>query len=174
MCAVTALLQNPFDRESLILIEPEVIAAMREYRQLSPQDQEAGGILIGYRRGMHLHIVESTKPMPSDERSRYEFNRVDPHHARYAEARWRASNSRLDFAGEWHTHAQRRPAPSALDQSEWKRVLALADRSLVFAIVGTEQDWVGVGRLRRIREARYPHPVHNARETETPTSSPNP
>lgn len=151
---MTLLLRNPSARNSFILIENDVIATVRQYRQVSAADPEAGGILIGYRRGAHIHIVEATTPAPEDARSRYEFNRIDQYHARHAKQRWLSSRGKLDCVGEWHTHPQARPQPSGLDLAEWRRVLALANGTRVFAIVGVKSDWIGVGHGHSVQRVQ--------------------
>src|SRR5688572_27944829 len=114
---VDTLLPNPARRGSFVLIERDVLAALHQFRQRSPNDDEAGGILIGYRRHQHLRVVEFTVPARHDIRSRYEFNRIDPYHASHARKRWRASSGKLDCVGEWHTHPESAPQPSGIDRA---------------------------------------------------------
>ena len=137
---------------SFILIEHDVLLALHQFRQRSYNDDEAGGILIGYRRREHLHAVEFTVPAPQDIRSRYEFNRIDPHHADHARKRWKTSGDKLDCIGEWHTHPEAVPAPSGLDRAEWTKALSRTNRPMVFVIVGLQTDWIGVGDSRGLQE----------------------
>jgi integrative and conjugative element protein (TIGR02256 family) len=150
---MSTLFANPMLRGSLVLIEPVVLTALHNCRQLSHDDAESGGILIGYRRQQHLHVVEFTMPCSGDRRSRYEFERCDPHHARYAHERWRITRRKLDCLGEWHTHPEDDPRPSSLDMSEWLRVLSNVDQARVFLIVGLRRDWVGVGHRKQVSGA---------------------
>lgn len=145
---LATLLVNPMQKGSFILIEPDVLHTLHGFRQRSSDDNEAGGILIGYRRQQHIHVVEFTTPEPRDVRSRCEFDRVDPYHANRARKRWRESRKKLDCIGEWHTHPEKVPAPSGLDRAEWKRVVSATSLPMVFAIVGLEADWIGVGKRR--------------------------
>lgn len=151
---MSPLFANPISRGSFVLIEPGVLAALHNCRQLLHDDTEAGGTLIGYRRQQHLHVVEFTTPAPVDRRSRCEFERCDPRHARYARMRWRKSRKKLDCLGEWHTHPEDYPHPSSVDMSEWRRVLSKVDHARVFVIVGLRRDWVGVGHRKRVNVAR--------------------
>lgn len=56
--------------ERLVYFAPEVIAVFGQYVQ-GDQDAEAGGILLGHVRGIHLEILEATVPTPKDRRLKY-------------------------------------------------------------------------------------------------------
>lgn len=150
---IDLLYANPLQNGSYVLIEGEVVTALHEFRQLSAHHCEAGGILIGYRRQQHLHVVEFTTPAAGDRRARYEFDRRDPYHARWALERWRKSHAKLDCVGEWHTHPEEVPSPSNLDRSEWRGVLSRIEQMRLFLIVGLSADWLGVGQRRRLSPA---------------------
>jgi integrative and conjugative element protein (TIGR02256 family) len=150
---VDALFSNPLHVDSRILVEPEVWAGLRAFRQVSPVDDEAGGILLGYRRPPHLHVVEFTTPAPKDRRSRYEFDRRDPYHQACARRLWKASTGKIDCLGEWHTHPENDPSPSRTDTSEWFRVLSVNPQARVFVIIGLAGDWVGLGLADRLERA---------------------
>jgi integrative and conjugative element protein (TIGR02256 family) len=154
MRALAMLLANPLQTDSRVLIESDVVDALHAYRQFSVDESESGGILLGYRRLPHMHVVEFTTPAARDRQSRYEFERCDPYHAEHAHARWKVSRGMLDCLGDWHSHPEEDPRPSGLDRSEWRRVLSSVDHMRVFLIVGLRRDWVGVGRGRRLRQAR--------------------
>jgi integrative and conjugative element protein (TIGR02256 family) len=110
------LLRNPFDEKTAeVLIEDYVIDVINPYKQLKARAREAGGILLGYRRGAHMHIVAATIPGPLDTRNRASFWRRDPSHQTKALVEWRRSNSTMDYLGEWHTHPEVQPSPSGVD-----------------------------------------------------------
>jgi len=150
--ALAAIFSNPLRRGSRILFEGHVINGLHAHRQLHMHDPEAGSIFLGYRRPPHLHVVEFTSPSTMDERSRYSFFRCDPFHAQFAHKRWNATAGMMDFLGEWHTHPQSDPAPSALDLIEWRRILKTIPDSRVFLIVGQLTDWIGIGSGGRIHD----------------------
>ena len=159
------LREQPFGHrpEARVLIEDDVLQCIFRYRQVSARAIEAGGILLGYRRGEHLHVVEATAPAKGDHRDRYGFTRNDPTHQRRATIAWKRSGGTLDYTGEWHTHPQRQPRPSGLDQAEWRKLCLLKREPMVFVIMGTEAVWVGVGLLRQLRIANE---VDADRQTE--------
>jgi integrative and conjugative element protein (TIGR02256 family) len=137
---------HPFEATARILIEPAVLDIILGFKQDAIVKTEAGGILLGFRRGHHLHIVEATTPQPADRRSLFGFFRRDRHHQGVAVRRWKESNATVDYLGEWHTHPEIRPAPSSLDMSEWKQICRREPSPMVFVIVGMDGlFWVGVG-----------------------------
>ena len=148
------LLKHPFyEATAEVLIEDSVIELINPHRQLKPRAKEAGGILLGYRRGAHIHIVAATVPGLRDRRSRVAFWRRDPSHQARALEEWRRSNSTMDYIGEWHTHPEVRPSPSGVDFSEWRAICVSREEMMVFMILGTDQIWIGIGHCQEIREA---------------------
>jgi len=123
----------------LVLIEEEVVDSLDRWRQNGSQ-AEAGGILIGYRRPPHLHVITCTTPFAKDRRSRFEFLRRDPQHALIARQYWHETDGQAYYLGDWHTHPVAIPSPSAVDHKEWKKLIKsrLGPR-LLFVIVGKSQ-----------------------------------
>ena len=146
------LFDHAFHDGGLILFELSVLNAIAPFRQCSSRSPEAGGILIGYRRGDHLHIVDATVPGPNDTGTRVSFRREDLSHQRRASARWRDSNGYLDYIGEWHTHPELSPSPSGTDRRAWQEIVARRPSEVfVFVIMGIEDGiWVGCGRDHRL------------------------
>jgi len=136
----------------LILIESEVMTTLGRYRQRSSNACEAGGILLGHRRGVHLHITEATEPTEHDIRTRTSFVRSQKVHQEVALEKWRVSEGTVDYLGEWHTHPELDPQPSSIDRREWKAICKLrGSLAMVFIIAGTTSDtWFGVGRATAI------------------------
>lgn len=131
-------------------MELEVVERLVPFRQHHSHAPEAGGILIGYRRGEHLHVVDATTPGARDRRSRYEFQRKDPIHQYTALALWKRSQHTLDYLGEWHTHPQAHPTPSCIDTGEWAKIMCDRRVPMIFAVLGLETWWIGVGRDGRV------------------------
>lgn len=145
---------NSTDNCGEILIEPSVVELIRGYCQQKSNMPESGGILLGYRRGNHLHIVVATTPQPNDRRTRFRFYRRDPYHQEVAISQWDMSGNTLDYIGEWHTHPEPYPMPSSLDISEWIKICCARKTNMVFLIAGWTGDfWLGVGRGQHIAKA---------------------
>jgi integrative and conjugative element protein (TIGR02256 family) len=154
MLGVPMILKNPWTLNAFILVEDEVINIVEQHAQKSGTSLEAGGILLGYRRGKHLHITSATEPASNDKRSRFRFERdIEPHQG-IARQHWLSSNQKIDYLGEWHTHPETNPSPSQLDMTEWRKVLESSRNIFAFLIVGSERKhWLGAGRQAVVRQA---------------------
>lgn len=131
-----------------VLIELAVMMKLAAYRQDNALKPEAGGILLGFRRDPHIHVVDATVPGSRDRALRTRFWRSAESHQRIARERWLSSGHTLDYVGEWHTHPQLSPSPSVIDTSEWRRISTLrGEEQMLFLILGMEQDdWLGISQ----------------------------
>ena len=145
---------HPFSASGMLLVEESVLARLHAFRQDAPHKLEAGGILLGYRRGAHVHVSDATVPSSQDTRARTRFHRAAQHHQAVALAQWRASEGLLDYVGEWHTHPEAMPQPSPIDLTQWRIIHGLTHRQpMVFIIVGNHDvDWYGAGHRGRLVE----------------------
>lgn len=126
------------DYDRLLHLKPGVLEVFRRHIQLVETDCEAGGLLLGTVHGKHLIIEQATTPTPRDRRFRVLFERMPFGHAAIASALWAQSSGRVRYVGEWHTHPQNYPTPSALDRSECERLSRKRSdgRPLLAVIVG--------------------------------------
>lgn len=108
------------------------------YVQSSDTDREAGGILLGSVHGAHMLVEQATSPTKWDKRFRYLFERMPFGHHAISHALWTASYGTVRYLGEWHTHPEDYPHPSAIDRSEWRRLSARRrdERPMLAVIVG--------------------------------------
>ncbi|MFO6419234.1 Mov34/MPN/PAD-1 family protein [Hylemonella sp. W303a] len=137
--------------KGVVLIEAEALVLMDNFRQNTAEKPESGGILLGYRRGPHLHVTAATAPQAADRSSRYLFQRSSSHHQEIAIQQWNASGGTMDYLGEWHTHPQQKPSPSTIDLNEWIKLSGKKNFPLVFVIMGWTGDiWVGFSDDRKI------------------------
>jgi len=126
------------DRRRLVVLSPDVIATLTRYRQRFFWQTEAGGILLGRRRGSHIEVVLATVPTQNDRRSTFRFQREAWGHAQVAAHAWVQTGGTTDYIGEWHTHPQREPVPSSIDREEWHKLAVLRpDVPFVALVVGT-------------------------------------
>lgn len=148
------ILSNPMHDQGSILIEQSVISLIQRCSQKQDGWLESGGILLGYRRGAHLHIVDATTPLPEDLRLRSRFFRRDSGHQEFATKQWELSNNTMDYIGEWHSHSELEPTPSPIDKSEWRKICIDRQADMMFLIAGWSGDfWVGVGQRRHVKQA---------------------
>lgn len=126
------------DKRRLVVFAPDVLQLFKQHRQRFACQTEAGGILLGHRRGRNLEVVLATPPMHKDLRSSFLFERKPDGHAEVALQAWLAANGTVDYLGEWHTHPQRTPEPSVMDRIEWRKLgNAYPRKVLLTVVVGT-------------------------------------
>lgn len=82
-----------------VLVEAEPLALMDRHWQDSTSKPESGGILLGYRRGAHLHVTMATAPQASDRGWRYLFKRSARHHQEIALHQWNESSEEDRLSG---------------------------------------------------------------------------
>lgn len=145
------ILRRP-DDDGFVLIEERVLQVLGRQRQLHQGAPEAGGILLGYRRGSHLHVTEASAPVAPDHASRTRFFRSAAPHQQAALMRWRESGGTMDYLGEWHTHPEHSPSPSTIDMVGWQRICSKRKTPMLFVIAGTQDRlWIGVGTTTGLR-----------------------
>lgn len=54
--------------KALVHVDDEVLKLLFDYRQIDFGAPEAGGVFLGYRRGVHLHVTHATGPGKVDIR----------------------------------------------------------------------------------------------------------
>lgn len=133
------------DDPSRVLIPSAIVDQLNQFQQTELQNLEAGGLLLGLRRGPHIEVVRITSPLPEDIRTRTSFHRRDRGHFELADRVWMDSQYTVGYVGEWHTHPEPLPIPSAIDKAEWRRVMRIEKRSTIFLVVGTRNWFVGRG-----------------------------
>jgi integrative and conjugative element protein (TIGR02256 family) len=126
----------------LVVIEPIVVDKLLSYRQMSPLAVEAGGVLIGERRGGHIVICDISEPGPGDHQTRYCVNRKGPHHQQKVMTAFKSSNGHFQYIGEWHTHPEDIPSPSSIDVNSWRGSIQ-TPHSMVVMIIGRRNIWIG-------------------------------
>lgn len=106
------MLEYKLSDESNLVISDEVIAHLLKHRQLRIWSREAGGQLFATFDGPDVTVRKVTGPRRTDRRGRrhYEPDRA----AENAEIK-KMHTDGLHFIGDWHTHPEGRPKPSALD-----------------------------------------------------------
>lgn len=128
-------------RQRLIILE-HALQQMHAFAQHRWWNSEAGGILLG-RHLLESHDVvvdEVSTPQDTDRRSRFSFFRSRKHE-QVARQRWFEEHGTSAYLGLWHTHPQRDPMPSDVDEHDWQQAVANdtyeGDR-LFFPIIGTQ------------------------------------
>jgi integrative and conjugative element protein (TIGR02256 family) len=135
----------------LATVADEVVRRIRRFTAPPESDLEAGGILLGCRRGPHVEVLDCTEPMRLDRRTRYSFVRRDPGHQRAALAAWNTSGRTVNFVGEWHTHPEETPSPSRIDRNTWADVMRHREaEAQIFMIAGHSAFYCALGLQGRL------------------------
>jgi len=137
-----------------VVIMWEVVQLLNSYRQLNHDCTEAGGVLIGERRGQHIVVTHLSEPGQGDIRSRTRIERKGEHHQLKVDELFKQSDGFLVYLGEWHTHPEDLPQPSSTDIYSWLEGLN-GKESMVMLIVGREGVWLGkkIGsEINRLKE----------------------
>lgn len=126
------------DKRVLLSLSATVTDVFMRHVQIAQSDCETGGLLLGTVHGANLLIVEATTHTSQDKRFRFFFERSPFGHQDVAQARWNDSGGTVRYLGEWHTHPEDHPHPSALDQLEWRKLATQRKdkRPLLALIVG--------------------------------------
>ncbi|MGR5278889.1 Mov34/MPN/PAD-1 family protein [Vibrio rotiferianus] len=130
------------DGDILVRIGEDVIKVLEAHRQVTFDQPESGGILIGEYRGPHLNVIKATTPNKGDIQSRFRFFRRSKKHQLIASKIWKESNETQTFIGDWHTHAEDHPSPSLIDITDWKK--KLSNRKMIVVIQGRVSRWYGI------------------------------
>lgn len=133
----------------------EVLLHVSAHRQTKLWHREAGGLLFARIEGASITIEDITGPRRDDRRSRcsYEGDREAEQEEIYNRHRLG-----LEYVGDWHTHPQRRPKPSGIDDRTMSSRVQESRHQLlgfVFVIVGTDKFPAGLTVLVHDGFKRY-------------------
>jgi integrative and conjugative element protein (TIGR02256 family) len=146
------------DQHSLpatVLLTTRLVESVTSHLKQYGHGKERGGILLGFRRGPHLHINEATFPMRWDIGTKFAFRRSAIGHGEIALRRWRQSNRTIDWVGEWHSHPEGIPSPSSIDIRSWGEITRDRAAPMAFMIIGWERGWLGLCVPNRDAPIRY-------------------
>lgn len=126
------------DKKTLLNFSQSVMNTFFQHIQAKNTDLEAGGLLLGSVHGTHMLIKEATVPTDQDNQLLHLFERMPHGHNKIAAERWKTSKGKTRYLGEWHTHPEDHPTPSALDRKEWNQLAEkrLDGRPLLTVIIG--------------------------------------
>lgn len=127
-----------------LLIRQAVLAHVGRYRQKSFWSREAGGQLFGRVEDDVWTVDQATGPRTTDFRSRFSFRAN-----RYAEQREieERFTTGLHYLGDWHTHPEHDPQPSATDIESMQEMVAASRHELpgfLMLIVGIDGLWMSM------------------------------
>jgi integrative and conjugative element protein (TIGR02256 family) len=114
---------------------------LMDSRQLQASSAETGGVMLGRLIVGTADIVvdEVIGPLAEDRRSRFTFFRPKKQTQQIVDQAWYSSCGTKIYLGDWHTHPEDIPNPSAQDLRNWKQICEAAvfeQESLLFLIAG--------------------------------------
>lgn len=126
---------------AMVKISGGALRVLNRFRQLLPNQTEAGGMLLGRLIDGTEDVVvdEVTVPVARDRRHRFSFFREKDTAQKHVVNVWEKSSHTRNYLGEWHSHPEDDPSPSGPDLSNWRRIVResqFEQGSLVFLIVG--------------------------------------
>jgi len=123
----------------------DAAAQLAASRQIDTKSAEAGGMLLGriLLDCDDVIIDRITQPHARDRSTRFQFFRRRKAAQLKVNMAWSGSKGTCVYLGEWHTHPEANPTPSAtVDRPDWFRIVSEAvfeQDFLLFAIVGLEK-----------------------------------
>jgi integrative and conjugative element protein (TIGR02256 family) len=112
--------------QRLVFTQP-VLECFVKYRQTRWWHREAGGQLFARIALPEILVVEATGPRQSDWRTRYSY--IPNRRAEQREIDERHPRG-LHFIGDWHTHPEDLPVPSARDEESMREVFVESQHAL--------------------------------------------
>lgn len=123
---------------------PEALAAMLRHRQTGWLSKEAGGQMFARLSPTRWRIEVTTGPRRGDQRGRFHFW---PDRKAEQEEINRFFEQGLEFVGDWHTHPEEVPRPSASDIVSAENIVRESTHHLpgiLMCIVGRRQPPAGL------------------------------
>ncbi|WP_390902658.1 Mov34/MPN/PAD-1 family protein [Sphingomonas oryzagri] len=135
-----------------LLFDRTVRASLIRFHARATHRLESGGLLLGYRKGSDLHVVDATFPSRWDRATRTMFHRSAIDHRRKAFKAWRTSSGTIDWIGEWHTHPGGTARPSSIDLRSWATITIRRRAPMVFMILDDQGQYLGLQTDRTLRQ----------------------
>ncbi len=143
--------------EKTIVLSSEVKEKFEQYRIKLPR-KESGGILLGQLCINDCIIVnEITEPSQMDNAGYFFFERDKTTAQKIIKERWKRSDGKQIYLGEWHTHNEPNPKPSRQDK---KMIFYLLQASkmeidfLITIIVGINSYYVGLQTNKELQSLK--------------------
>ncbi|MFD1378123.1 Mov34/MPN/PAD-1 family protein [Fodinicurvata halophila] len=137
ICGVISYRIGDTGRE--LVITEAVLDHVGRHRQYKPSPSEAGGQLFARFEGLKISVERATGPRPSDRRSLFVFS---PNRLAERSEIVHLFKVGLHYVGDWHTHPEPHPQPSATDISSFQDMFQQSRHrlaSFVMIIVGKSE-----------------------------------
>lgn len=136
-------LKVPHSNQVLVICDA-ALEVFVNARQISSSAKETGGLLFAEISTAAVRIVKATRAEKRASVSRFTF--VPTLRAKRSAIK-REFRSGLHFVGEWHTHPERDPTPSSLDNFSMQDSFVRSEHELdgfVMVVVGNRREALSV------------------------------
>lgn len=125
--------------------------------------KEVGGILVGWREGADVIVVQDLLLVPHDSPSHFRYDRDHPPADELLQQHLaQAANPHLGYVGEWHSHPAPQP-PSNMDLSTIRSIAARLAQPIALIVLMAHRDGNSIEPVARIaRKASIRTLVHHA------------
>ena len=140
----TSEISCTIDGDGIVLIRAAVLEHVFNHRQARCWKREAGGQLFARIGGNHWTIEQATGPRHNDSRSRFGFRPDRPAEQREIREKFALG---LHYVGDWHTHPESHPKPSAMDVTSMQQMVRASRHELpgfLLLILGTSTNSAGL------------------------------
>lgn len=114
-----------FDDGATLFIPSSVMTGLSRMLAARGFARESGGILLGRQveGALVFELTSASSPSKHDIGQRFSFLRRMRPANKLISAAWHQSNGTINYLGEWHTHNENNPIPSATDRKLVKQVV---------------------------------------------------
>lgn len=130
-----------------ISISEIVLNIFHKFIQDNEESPESGGILTGKIYEDLIIILNCSEPSYLDKRSRYNFDRSYKSAQKFINEKFERSKGEEIYLGEWHTHPEDIPTPSATDINNFKKTIKnnrLNSNIHFMVIIGRISIYIGI------------------------------
>ncbi len=122
-----------FESVGTIVVRAAALQALRGYRQ-RPRAAERGGVLAGYRSGRRWVITHVSPPSARSLGGLFWVRRDRRDAQRFINRVFTETNGTVNYLGEWHTHPEAKPTPSACDRKMLSDLLTISRLEIAFLV----------------------------------------
>jgi len=124
-----------------------VLNLIDSYKQRNSRSPESGGILLGQVKDNDVYIMKASIPTTWDKATRRSFIRNKEIAQQIIDYEFANSGNRTIYLGEWHTHPEKYPHPSKVDEkmiTDQYRMNDLNEPFLILFIQGINGMYIGL------------------------------
>lgn len=130
-----------------VAISDRPVEIFKTHRQDTKGKKESGGVLLGQVVDNNIYVLKVSVPNAFDKAGRFIFNRNKKAAQIIIDHEFVNSDKKTIYLGEWHTHPENIPNPSAIDTKMLKQQFKnnrINERYLLLIIRGVQKTYIGL------------------------------